>query len=129
MTDTARAWRASRPGRPRSLNAERSAHWREHRRATAAERGEWAWLWHAERAGGPRPTAARVEVTATVYTSGVLPDPGNAYPSVKAAIDGAVDAGLIAGDTGEYLARVILEAPVRCKRGAEALTVTIRECP
>ena len=54
MTDTARAWRASRPGRPRSLNAERSAHWREHRRATAEERKEWGWLWKEQARSGVR---------------------------------------------------------------------------
>jgi hypothetical protein len=127
---------AERPGRARSLNGERNKHWRVHRKATEQERGEWHLIWLEAVLGPdmpedattvPEPMRGRVEVTATAYMSGVLADAGNHYPSVKAAIDAAVDAGLLVSDRGEHVARVIMEAPVRV-RGIDArLAVTLRE--
>lgn len=42
-----------------------------------------------------------------------LPDPGATYPTVKAAIDGLVDARVISDDTGAQIAAVVFVAPER----------------
>ena len=47
---------------------------------------------------------------------GVLADPGNHYPSAKAAIDGLVDAGILKNDSPECVACVSLYGPVRSTR-------------
>lgn len=40
-----------------------------------------------------------------------MPDPGACYPAVKAAIDGLVDAGVLAGDDGRYVRRMSFYPP------------------
>lgn len=118
---------ASLPGRPRTLNAERRGHHMAHRKATKDERLAWGWAW---RAAVPVGTAlARVRVTAQPVLSGPMQDPGNCYPSVKAAIDGLVDAGVIEDDTGEHVAAITLLAPIRCRPGEDRLDVSVRSAP
>lgn len=74
-----------------------------------------------------QPFTVPVLITAQVYQSrNILQDPGNAYPSIKAAIDGIRDAGLLADDTGAHIAGIMLLAPLR---GPDALTITIDEVP
>lgn len=55
-----------------------------------------------------------------------LADTGNAYGSVKAAIDGLVDAGVLPGDGPNVIMRLCMNAPRPPKDGeAESLTVTL----
>lgn len=60
------------------------------------------------------PALGRVSVTATplVKSRRSLPDAGAAMPSVKAGVDGLVDAGVLADDSPAYVASVCLRAPV-----------------
>lgn len=44
---------------------------------------------------------------------GKLPDVGSCYPSVKAAVDGLVDAGVLPDDTPAYLTALVFHAPER----------------
>lgn len=58
-----------------------------------------------------------------VHRGGPLPDIGACYPSVKAAIDGLVDAEVIPDDTGAHLVRLTFKPPVRSERDALTLEV------
>lgn len=103
------------PLRPSSLNAERSSNWRSRHHATAAWRQMSNLVATGRTEHGPR--VARftppVEIVATPVQKGRLPDAGNCYPSVKAAIDGLVDAGLLPDDSPPYVHAVTLRAPRR----------------
>ena len=57
---------------------------------------------------------------------GKLQDTAACNPSVKAAIDGIVDAGVIPDDTGEFLPQITF---LPCKRGHNALELTIEGEP
>lgn len=119
-------WSVTVMGAPRSLNAERRGHWRTHRQATAADREMWGWSWREVLPRGLHLEAVRVE--ARPYQAGVLPDAGNAYPSVKAALDGLVDAGFLPDDGPAHVHAVTLHAPQRVKPAEARLTVTVIPC-
>jgi hypothetical protein len=55
---------------------------------------------------------------------GNLADTAACNPSVKAAIDGLVDAGVIENDTGEFVQQITF-MPV--KKGKNALVLTLHE--
>ena len=92
-------------GRPPTLNAERSAHWGQHRASTR----EWreAGMVHAlaERV----PTLGRVRVTywPTYPDRRGIPDLGGVFPAVKAVVDGLVDAGVLADDDEGHVAELV----------------------
>lgn len=106
--------------RPRSLNAERSGHWREHRVQTDEDRQRWGWLWRTVLPSGLR--VQRCAITAQPSYSSRPQDTGNCYPSVKAAVDALVDVGVLPDDSGAHVASIMLLAPLR---GPDALTVTL----
>lgn len=113
--------------RPWTLNAERSGsrhrHWAETRRLTAEWREAFAWIARQQK----RIRLERVEIEALVVMRGRLADAGNHLPSVKAAIDGLVDAGVLVDDGPEYVTRLILNAPRRPLHGErESLTIVVR---
>lgn len=116
-------------GRPRSLNAERSGSTWEHRRITAAEREQWGWAWTEARQGSSWPRTTHPDcfvVAAQPYLVGPLQDAGNCYPSVKAAIDGAIDARLVHDDDPTRLLRVTLHRPIRvASRNSQRLVVVL----
>lgn len=55
-------------------------------------------------------------------------DPPNAWPAIKAAIDGAVDAGVFPDDSDEFLVGpLMLRAPGRTQKGVHKITLTITD--
>lgn len=103
------SWLLEHQARPLTLNAERAAHWRQHRATTAEWREAFAWLARAKHV----PRLDRIQVTVTpVLADRRSQDVGACFPSVKAAIDGLVDAGVIPDDTPAHMARLTFEAPV-----------------
>lgn len=118
---SARVWTLSYAGRPNSLNAERSGHWAAHRQTTAEWRDAFGWLAVKERL----PHLDLIHVVAQPFHArSRLPDTGNCYPAVKAAIDGLVDAHVIDDDGPERVRSITLLAP---QRGPDGLTLTITE--
>ena len=104
------------------MNAERSNHWREHRKATREARERWAWLWRQVRV----PALDRVVILATPAFARNPQDTGNSYPSVKPAVDALVDLGVLPKDTGRHVLAVAMLAPVKAPDG---LTVSVLEVP
>lgn len=110
------------------------------------------WLLNAERSGGSRgvgghygraqlvatwrqayaglcleqkvPALQWVEVEATQYCRDRrMPDLGNCFPAVKAAVDGVVDAGVIPDDNGDYLKGLTFRPSIR--KGYDALVLRV----
>jgi hypothetical protein len=104
-------WWAAVPGKPRTLNEERKGSTMEHRRHTREAREAWGYAWMM--AGIPH-TLFGVGVTAwPIYPNEAsLPDTGNTYPTVKAALDGLVDIGKLAGDDRRHVFNIDLRPPV-----------------
>lgn len=107
-----------------SLNAERSAHWRVHRQLTATWRQ--AFKLHALAAHHPQFTAPVLITCQPFQARNVLQDAGACVPSLKAAVDGIVDAGVLIDDSPRYVAGLTILAP---QRGPDGLTITIEEVP
>lgn len=73
---------------------------------------------------------AQVEVEVDIVMKRPLADTGNAYGSVKAAIDGLVDAGVLPGDGPTVIMRLCMNAPKPAGKGErESLTVTLKGEP
>lgn len=71
-----------------------------------------------------------VEVVVDIQMRRPLADTGNAYGSVKAAIDGLVDAGILPGDGPTVILSIRMNAPRPApKNGTEFLTVTLIGVP
>lgn len=96
-------------GRPALLNAERSAHWSEHRAATAALRQEACIRARAARLPVMPTVAVRSWPTYTNERS--WPDVAGWMPATKAVLDGLVDAGVLADDTWRVVRRSTFEVP------------------
>lgn len=107
------------PIRSWSLNAERAQHWREHRAWTKAAREQAV----AALSGADLPGyVERVEIEATSF--GFRGDPGADVGTVKACVDALVDLGVIKDDRGEFVRRLILNAPV--PGGDPAVDIRVR---
>ena len=94
------------PGRPFSLNAERSRHWSERsERARDLRHAARISLLEAvpSRSGRPIFEAVGIEVHPWALNRRYRADVGNVYPAVKAVIDGFVDAHLIEDDDDTHL--------------------------
>jgi crossover junction endodeoxyribonuclease RusA len=94
-------------------NAERrgAMHWSERAEKTAAVRETAKIMALAEKV----PKFGKVSsITATAFQHrGPLADPAGHAPTVKAAIDGLVDAGVIDGDGPEHVAEIRFRPPQR----------------
>lgn len=110
-------------GRVRSINSERSAHWTKR----AEDVQKWRELFWCE-AMQNRSKFTAVHITAEIVQKKPLSDCGNGLPSIKAAIDGLVDARVLADDSPDYVKSITLVAP-RCPKPdeAEALIITLKE--
>ena len=75
------------------------------------------------------PVTTTVNVLALVsYPTRAHADAHNAQPTVKAAIDGLVDAGILAGDFGCYVHDVTFRrGPITGERGTYQLTLELTE--
>ena len=113
-------------GRPWTTNEERrgSHHWSVTREQTRNCRRLWE-LETLNRARGVR--FNRVAIDVHSWMRQPLPDTGNIYPYVKAAIDGIVDARLIPGDTHRHVASITMHAttPI-APREREHVTIVVR---
>lgn len=106
--------------RPLTTNAERSGNRWGRAEHTREWRDAFAWIARRERV----PHMRWINVTVQPFQKrGRLQDTAACNPSVKAAIDGLVDAGVIPDDTGEYV-RMITFLP--CMRGDDQLTLIIQ---
>jgi len=114
-------WTLVFPRRPLSLNDERKKHWSQRAKDATEWRTEAAWLAREQRI----PAGGKILITVEVWQSGRLQDVANCYPSVKAAIDGIVDAGVIPDDTPEYLDSITFVAPKRCKPGEDRVHIHV----
>jgi len=104
------------------LNANQRMHWAQRKNRTAYLRELAATSCHqARRFKEP------VHIVATVSTpTNSRFDPPNAAPTVKALIDGIVDAGVIPDDDHEHVPRVSFErGPKTGKRGRYKITLTL----
>ena len=115
-------------GRPPTINAERSKHWRDHRRSTQRIREDAKIQLLAKRKEWKRMGHVRVDAY-PIYAKGQLPDTGACMPAVKAAIDGAVDAGLLADDTPDIVVHMAFWSPKLDRRLLDQLLVTFEELP
>lgn len=93
------------PGRPATLNAERRNYWREHRESTRVTREA------AHIVSNRLPKVDNGFVVATPWLCQPLPDPGNNYPTVKAALDGMVDAGVLGDDKWPHVRGILMLPP------------------
>lgn len=110
--------------RPVSLNASYGHH-RYERTEHVIEWRDAFWVL-AKQARMPRLDAIHIVVECGM--SGRLQDIGNCYPSVKAAIDGLVQAGVIPDDTGDHLLSLNYLPPVRIPpRQPDYLTLRVTE--
>lgn len=105
--------------RPVTTNAERSGNrWQ---RAATTKQWRQAFAWIARRERVPR--MKWINVTAQPHQKrGRLQDTAACNPSVKAAIDGLVDAGIVPDDTGEYVRQITF---LPCMRGDDRLVLVI----
>lgn len=109
--------------RPWTLNAERrgSNHWSQTRTKTAEWRQAF-WGLGLEK----RIRYSSVDITVEVQMRHPVADTGACFPAVKAAIDGLVDAGVLPGDTGQFVRSIRFVAPIRAtKDQVEALTLIL----
>jgi len=85
---------------------------------------EWraAFAWLARKHEVPRMAWISV-VAQPAQKRGRLQDTAACNPSVKAAIDGLVDAGIVPDDTGHYVREITF---LPCVRGDDALTLIIK---
>lgn len=100
----------SRLGRPTPMNKYRTLH--HHARAQYDKQWREGAAWEALRARIPKNlTSIMVNVVQGCRTGTQLPDVGANYPTAKAAIDGLIDAGVIADDTPGIVAYLGFAAP------------------
>jgi crossover junction endodeoxyribonuclease RusA len=105
--------------KPITTNKERAGN----RWERAANTKEWrnAFTWIAKRERVPR--MKWINVTAQPFQKrGPLQDTAACNPSVKAAIDGLVDAGIVPDDTGDYVRQITF---LPCRRGDDQLVLII----
>ena len=113
-----------REARPWTINAERrgATHWTK-TRALTAEWREHFWALGAQ--SRARFDSAHVEVE--VVMRAPLADTGACYGTVKACIDGLVDARVLPGDGPECVLSITMHAPQRAAKGEpESLTLRLR---
>jgi|TARA_B100001250_G_C19817272_1_gene799343 hypothetical protein len=106
---------------PWTANAERS--WHYHKRATKVRetREKWAWIAKASKV----PKLKRISIIATPLKSSrrAMPDVAACYPAVKAAIDGLVDAEIVADDDPFHVIRITFNAPKVCSENGLRLEI------
>ena len=96
-----RAWTVPLPPGLELLNAnDRDSHWARRKRITGALRETTGWLARTQHI----PPLARAHILA-VYEppDRRRRDPANLYPSIKACVDGLVDAGVLPDDDAVHL--------------------------
>ena len=107
------------------LTANGRYHWAQRARATRALR----WRAHATaRSQGMRPMGPSRVTVAVAYPTAARADPDNAAPTVKAIIDGLVDAGVWPDDNSRWRAHTdYTRASGKAPRGTHTITIRIEE--
>lgn len=118
---TAKRYEITDRVKPWTANAERT--WHYHKRADLVRqtRERFAWLTLQQRI----PLLDKIIVIAEphVRTGRSVPDVGACFPTVKAAIDGIVDAGVLINDTPDHLIALMFLPPA--KSGFDGLTIHV----
>lgn len=107
-----------------SLNAERSGSGHGHWSTTRKLTDEWRTAFYALGIQN-RVKFHSAHIVASFVQRKPLQDTGNAYGSVKAAIDGLVDAGILPGDTPEFVLSLTMMAPQIANRGEVERTTLV----
>ncbi len=123
-TERARRYHLTIPLPTWTINAQRGMHYRTHGPLTAAFRATTRMLAHT----ATIPQLERVAIDATPSGPRIRQDVGAAYHSVKAAIDGLVDAHIIPNDTPQHVNHIVMRAPTRGPHGLH-LTIIDLEHP
>jgi crossover junction endodeoxyribonuclease RusA len=106
-----------------SINRERTWHWAPRSRYIAQVRRD-AFLLARE---AKIPPQRRIRVTAQPWQArGPLGDQGNHLPTVKAFVDGIVDAGVVDNDTPD---KVVLELRAPLRNAVTGISVVISSYP
>lgn len=78
------------------------------------------------RRNGLLPTNLASCIASIQYATGGRADPANAYPTVKALIDGLIDFGVLPDDDAEHLlGPAFTRTPGTCERGWHIITLTL----
>lgn len=108
-------------GKLLTVNRERTLHYHVRSDEVAAWRDDFR-----DQAKGFIKPMKKVRITSfPKQKRGPLADPGAHYPVVKAAIDGLVDAGVLPGDTGEFVTAIVSMPPAKAK--VDSMTLVIEE--
>lgn len=120
------SWALTYHARPWSLNVERAGNrWK---RAEMIREWREAFCWLALVEEIPPLTTLVVHAHPFYRTARSIPDTAACVGSVKAAIDGLVDAGVLTDDTPDIVRTVTFHAPVVDRsRHSDALTLWIAE--
>lgn len=106
--------------KPLTTNKERAGN----RWERAAHVKEWreTFTWLAKKERIPRMQWVNI-IAQPFQKRGRLQDTAACNPSVKAAIDGIVDAGVLPDDTGEFVRQITF---LPCQRGEDQLTIILQ---
>lgn len=108
------------------LSSNQRNHWREAARRTADMR---AIAKHAAREAAPVAWPVNCDVSVGLPTARRF-DPHNAAPSLKACLDGIVDAGVLPDDSSDHIpATTFRRDPEPTPRGRYRLTITLEPLP
>jgi hypothetical protein len=107
--------------KPWTANAERT--WHYHKRADMVRRTRERFGWLTIRQRIPLLDQIVVVAEPHLRNSRSIPDVGACFPTVKAAIDGIVDAGVIVDDTAKHLTALVFLPPK--VSGFDGLTIHV----
>ena len=122
-TQIPRFWRLEDTTRPWTTNAERG--WHYHKRAQRVKETREVFGLLARQQRVPKMEAVRIDVVPLAINRRGIQDVAACYPAVKAAIDGLVDAGVVADDDPEHV-KAICFYPTQVI-GRDGLRVVITE--
>ena len=120
MTEKLVSWSVEYRERAWTTNAERAGNKWERAKLTKKWRTDFATLGKFHKA----PKYQWVEIYVDLTLKGPLQDTGSCFPSVKAAVDGLVDIGVIPDDSPQFVHRLSFSAPTRSKENMIRLTLT-----
>lgn len=97
-------WYLTDPNRPWTANTERT--WHHMKRAQVVKECRNRFYWLAKQEGIPKCDRISISAIPLAKDRRWRPDVAACYPTVKSAIDGLVDAGVIPDDNDKHLHRI-----------------------